>query len=138
MLTRIVALIRGRREELALLLTDDVRYLNPDSSPSSVLNYNAVQNLGLVGGALNGFPRLAALNSTYGGVIDSSSGFGPTNADHYWNDKQTAASNLTWVRGSHTYKLGAQYRQGYLDRRQFARIDGRFQFLGRTKPDCRI
>jgi hypothetical protein len=86
-----------------------VRYLNPDSSPESVLGYNAVQNLGLVGGALNGFPRLSGLNSTYGGVVDSSSGFGPTNADHYWNDKQSAVSNLTWVRGSHTYKLGAQY-----------------------------
>jgi len=86
-----------------------VRYLNPDSSPPSVLDYNAVQNLGLVGGALNGFPRLAALNSTYGGVVDSSSGFGPTNADHYYNDKQTAVSNLTWVRGSHTFKVGGQY-----------------------------
>jgi len=86
-----------------------VRYLNPDSSPSSVLDYNAVQNLGLVGGALNGFPRLSGLNSTYGGVVDSSSGFGPTNADHYWNDKQTAVTNLTYVRGSHTYKLGAQF-----------------------------
>jgi hypothetical protein len=86
-----------------------VRYLNPDSSPSSVLNYNAVQNLGLTGGALNGFPRLAALNSTYGGVVDTTSGFGPTNADHYFNDKQTAVANLTWVRGSHTVKFGAQY-----------------------------
>jgi hypothetical protein len=86
-----------------------VRYLNPDSSPASVLNYNAVQNLGLVGGAVNGFPRLSGLSSTYGGVVDSSSGFGPTNADHYWNDKQTAVANLTWVRGSHTYKVGAQY-----------------------------
>lgn len=83
-----------------------VRYLNPDSSPPAVLNYNAVQNLGLIGGALNGFPRLAGLGATYGGA---SAGIGPTNADHYYNDKQSVVANATWIRGSHSFKLGSQY-----------------------------
>lgn len=83
-----------------------VRYLNPDSSPPSVLGYNAVQDLGLVGGAVNGFPRLAGLGATYGGA---SAGIGPTNADHYYNDKQTAVANATWVHGKHSFKLGGQY-----------------------------
>ena len=86
-----------------------VRYLNPDSSPDSVLNYPVVQNLGLVGGAQNGFPQLAGLSASYGGVVDTISGFGPTNANHYYNDKQSAVLNGTWVHGSHTFKLGAQF-----------------------------
>ena len=86
-----------------------IRYLNPDSSPSSVLAYPVVQNLGLVGGAVNGFPQLAGLSASYGGVVDTISGFGPTNADHYYNDKQSAVANTTWVNGSHTFKFGAQF-----------------------------
>jgi len=86
-----------------------IRYLNPDSAPPSVLGYPAVQNLGLVGGAVNGFPLLNGLSQTYGSVNDTVSGFGPTNADHYWNDKQSAVLNGTWVRGTHTFKLGAQF-----------------------------
>jgi hypothetical protein len=86
-----------------------IRYLNPDSSPNSVLNYPVVQNLGLVGGAVNGFPQLAGLSASYGGVVDTISGFGPTNADHYYNDKQSAVLNGTWVHGAHTFKLGAQF-----------------------------
>ena len=86
-----------------------IRYLNPDSSPPSVLTYPVVQNLGLVGGAVNGFPLLNGLSASYGGVVDTVSGFGPTNADHYYNDKQSAVLNGTWVRGSHTFKAGAQF-----------------------------
>jgi hypothetical protein len=86
-----------------------VRYLNPDSSPLSVLAYPAKENLGLVGGAVDGFPELASLSASYGGVVDTISGFGPTNADHYWNDKQSATANTTWVHQSHTFKFGAQF-----------------------------
>jgi len=86
-----------------------IRYLNPDSSPLSVLAYPAKENLGLVGGAVDGFPLLNGLNSTYGGVNDTVSGFGPTNADHYWNDKQSATASTTWVHQSHTFKFGAQF-----------------------------
>ena len=38
------------------------RFLNPDSSPPDILNYDAVKNLGLVGSATGfGFPEISGL-----------------------------------------------------------------------------
>ena len=37
-------------------------------------------------------------------------GLGPTNGNHYTTEKPTAVTSLTWVRGSHTYKAGGQFR----------------------------
>ena len=83
-----------------------VRYYNPDSSPASVLNYDAVGKLGLIGGALNGFPRLTGLASTaYGGAP----ALGPVNANHYINDKLTTNMSLTWVHGRHVIKTGGDF-----------------------------
>ena len=92
---------------LAHLGVGYIRYLNPDSSPQSVLGYDAPGLLGLTGAPVPGFPRINGLgNSTAGG---SSIGFGPTNANHYYNDKFTSLASVTWVHQSHTFKFGANY-----------------------------
>lgn len=88
-----------------------LRFQSPDSSPSSVLeDYDAVAGIGFKGGAVRGFPRLAGLNHSLGGVVDITNGFGPTNANKYFNDKFTSVLSATKVSGSHTYKAGAEMR----------------------------
>jgi hypothetical protein len=83
-----------------------VRYYDPDSSPQSVLGYDAAGILGLKGAAVDGFPLLnMGLNTSYGG----SSNFGPTNANHYHNDKITENASLTWTVGTHTLKFGGNF-----------------------------
>ena len=52
-------------------------------------------------------PRIAGLSNSFGGM---SLGVGPTNGNHYTTEKPTAVTNLTWVRGSHTFKTGAEFR----------------------------
>ncbi|HYP14454.1 MAG TPA: TonB-dependent receptor, partial [Bryobacteraceae bacterium] len=87
---------------------------NPDASPASVLDYDAVGELGLRGGATAGFPRITGLNSSFGGM---SLGMGPTNANKYYTDKPTAVATVSIVRSNHTYKLGADWqRNTYTDR----------------------
>ncbi len=88
----------------------ELRYDHIDSSPPATLNYDAVGQLGLVGSDTNpaGFPRLAGLSSSAGG---GPTGFGPVNANDYYNDKPTATSSLTWVHGDHTFKFGSEWRR---------------------------
>ncbi|MCU1324652.1 MAG: Cna B-type protein [Bryobacterales bacterium] len=69
-----------------------VRFLNPDSSPSQVLDYDAAGILGFKGSATGGgFPRIAGLTSAQGGMF----GMGPTNANYYWYGKLTAPVSAT-------------------------------------------
>jgi len=46
------------------------------------------------------------LSSSYGGMMD----IGPTNTNKYYTDKPTAVLSATWIRGSHQYKAGADWR----------------------------
>jgi Carboxypeptidase regulatory-like domain len=88
----------------------ELRYDHIDSSPPATLNYDAVGQLGLVGSDTHpaGFPRLAGLSSSAGG---GPTGFGPVNANDYYNDKPTATSSVTWVKGNHTFKFGEEWRR---------------------------
>ena len=96
------------------------RFHNPDTSPPSVLNYDAVGQLGLVGSSTNpaGFPRLQGLLSSLGGFGGTASnGLGPTNANSYFTTKPTAVLNATKVHSNHTFKSGGEFRiESYTDR----------------------
>jgi hypothetical protein len=96
-----------------------LRFLNPDSSPNSVLEYDAEGQLGFRGAATGGggvgggFPRITGLSNSQGGMIN----VGPTNANYYWVGKLTVPVSLTYVRNNHTWKIGAEYRlESYTDR----------------------
>jgi hypothetical protein len=87
-----------------------LRFHNPDSSPDSVLNYDAVNGLGFKGSATSpsGFPRIAGLGQgAFGGM---GLGMGPTNANRYYDGKWTSVASATYIRGNHTYKLGGEFR----------------------------
>ena len=96
-----------------------LRFLNPDTSPDSVLEYDAEGLLGFRGsstgggGVGGGFPRITGLSNSQGGMIN----VGPTNANKYWVGKLTVPVSLTYVRNSHTWKIGGEYRlESYTDR----------------------
>ncbi len=100
-----------------------IMYRNPDVALPGVLNYDAPGQLGLLGGIPNnftgsvtatGFPRLTGLfTGAYGMTLP----LGPSNANKYAIDKPTGVLNVTWVRGNHSYKIGADWRiDAYRDR----------------------
>jgi hypothetical protein len=101
-----------------------VMYRSPDVAALGVLEYDAPGQLGLLGGIPNnfanpsitatGFPEITGLSTNgYGMGLN----MGPTNANKYAVDKPTAVVNATWVRGSHSYKMGADWRiDAYRDR----------------------
>jgi len=99
-----------------------IMYRNPDVAITSVLAYDAPGQLGLQGGIptnftgtmATGFPRLnALLTGSYGMALN----MGPSNANKYALDKPTAVLTASYVKGSHTFKIGANWRiDAYRDR----------------------
>jgi hypothetical protein len=89
------------------------RFVNPDSSPSSVLNYNATSSLGLPNTVGLGFPRMNIGTGTYNGGISNSNGngLGPTQENLYWMDHANGVANAIWSHGTHTVKGGAELKQ---------------------------
>ena len=82
------------------------RFHNPDSSPPRSLQYDAVGQLGFMGSSTNpaGFPNSSSMARAAERTL------GPTNANSYYDGTFTASTNLTWVHGNHTFKLGAEFR----------------------------
>jgi len=89
------------------------RFLNPDSSPQAVLDYNASTGLGLPNGVGIGFPRMNIGTGTYNGGVSNGSGggYGPTQENLYWMDHANGVVSAIWTRGSHTIKGGAEFKQ---------------------------
>lgn len=117
------------------------RNYNPDSSPTSVLDYNAVQGIGFVGSATaatgGGFPRLNGLSSSDGGGIGFNSGaIGPSNANLYYYTKPTYTASNTYIRGNHTYKIGADLRQESWTDRNSRQAQGVLNFTAIESGDA--
>ena len=101
-----------------------VMYRSPDVAALGVLEYDAPGQLGLYGGIPNnfadpnitatGFPRMSGTST---GGYGMNLPLGPSNANKYAVDKPTGVLNVTWVRGNHTLKTGADWRiDAYRDR----------------------
>ena len=86
-----------------------VHYVHTDSAPPSVLNYDAVKELGLVGASVtpSGFPQITGLSAATNGGMASN--IGPTNAGTYYNDKPTVVGSVTWIHGNHSYRAGGEW-----------------------------
>jgi hypothetical protein len=81
----------------------------PSGQNISVQNYDAAGLLGFKGSAIGtGFPQINGLMSSTGGGLGP--GIGPTNLDIPYYFKGTAVGSLVYARGSHTYKIGAEFR----------------------------
>jgi len=92
-----------------------LRFLNPDSAPADVLEFDALGKLGFRGSSTGGgFPRITGISNALGGGMFN---IGPANANYYWVGKLTVPLSVTYVRDNHTYKAGAEYRlESYTDR----------------------
>ena len=84
------------------------RYNNPDTSPPVITEFDALAQLGLKNTPGTGFPRIGTLgDNTFGGMALA---MGPTNRGLYLQVKPTGVVQLTYVRGNHTYKTGAEWK----------------------------
>ncbi|MDR3699193.1 MAG: carboxypeptidase regulatory-like domain-containing protein [Candidatus Sulfopaludibacter sp.] len=104
------------------------RFINPDSSPASVLNYDAVGLLGLTGSATSpaGFPELFSMGvNNQGGEGQT---LGPTTSDHQYTDMLGFVAAATWVHSSHTLKFGAEAKQNVYSDVNIQGAQGQYTF----------
>lgn len=101
------------------------RYRNPDSSPESITNYDAVGQLGLKGAFMAGFPRITSLGGAQGGMNFD---IGPTNRSLYLQDKPTAVASATWIKGSHQVKYGGEWKFDNFTNRSSGGVAGNYAF----------
>jgi hypothetical protein len=77
-------------------------------------SYNNQTSIGLPGTANGVYPTIYNLYQTQGGGMGSTSGqgnsMGPVAQQHQWQQKPTGSASLTWVKGNHSYKFGAEVR----------------------------
>src|SRR5579885_2736007 len=110
---------------LLLHLGAGYQHLFFDQDPPT-LNFNPTTQLGMSG------PFSARLFPVFQNLLSPTAGglknIGPGADSYNWMEKPTAVASLTWVRGNHTYKTGADMRiEGY-PTKFFGTTDGLFSF----------
>ena len=103
------------------------RFINPDSSPAAVLDYDTVGLLGLVGSASNpaGFPQISGLGVNNQGGAGT---YGPGTADHQYTNIFGLVAGVTWVRGNHTFKFGGEAKQNVYSDVNVQGVQGQYSF----------
>ena len=91
------------------------RYVNPDTAPPDITDFDSAGKLGLKGAPGTGFPRLGGVGTnTYGGLAQSPlavfATFGPVGRGRFIDTKPTAVAQATWVHNNHTYKVGGEWK----------------------------
>ena len=90
-----------------------IRDNNIDSTPLAEANYNASTELGFGPALATGMPALSGMaNSTFGGIVNSFDGntYGITQRMWYETDKATGIASATWIKGNHSFKGGAEFK----------------------------
>lgn len=83
------------------------RYNNNDFPAPENQSFDSVSKLGLIGAQISGFPRITGLSGSLGGMAIN---MGPSTNTNIFTDKWTAVLNGTYVRGTHTFKLGGEWQ----------------------------
>ncbi|MDE3167463.1 MAG: TonB-dependent receptor [Acidobacteriota bacterium] len=86
-----------------------IRYHNPDTVPPESADFDT-KSIGIPNAPGTGFPKFGAGslgNNVYGGMALA---MGPNNRGLYVTNKPTATAQLTWIRGNHSYKGGAEFK----------------------------
>jgi len=126
-----------------LLLHIGAGYLHT-SNPQTAPTYDQKQLFpnGIPFTASNFFPYMAGMYSTNGGGWTGGTGFPGSNTGVAFtltpvaNDyKPTFNTNLTWVKGNHTYKLGATALFEGIQSLNESRADGQFGFAQQQTSD---
>jgi len=110
------------------------RFLNPDSSPPDVLNYDAVKNLGLVGSSMGGlgFPQIGGISYNNEGGFSGAQGssIGIQNSVFQETDIASAVGSLTWLHGRHTFKTGFELKDSVYSDQSNNQAAGQYNFNG--------
>jgi hypothetical protein len=118
-----------------LLLHVGVGYIN-QYQPTDYPSFNQ-SSIGLSGYAVNNrFPTIGGLDDFFtGGWGPGFGGLGPGFIAFIWEQKPTANTNLTWVKGNHSYKFGGEYTgEGYPEHSEW-RTNGDFSFAPNETGD---
>ena len=107
-----------------LLLHVGIGYLYT-TSPSLPPSFNEA-SLGLNGYYGDFFPQIGGFGGISNGVTGGGYGFGAGFNDVQWDEKPTGNSNLTWVKGNHTYKFGGEFSADGIINRNWLRSNGSF------------
>ncbi|HEX4274727.1 MAG TPA: carboxypeptidase-like regulatory domain-containing protein, partial [Bryobacteraceae bacterium] len=107
---------------------------NPQTAP--VYDQKQLFPQGLPFSASNFFPYMAGMYSVLGGGWSGGGGYpGVVNTGvaftltpHAWDTKPTFNANVTWVKGNHTFKLGATALFEGIESVNSSRADGQFSF----------
>ena len=84
-----------------------IRYRNPDTVPPESADFDS-KSVGIPNAPGTGFPKFGGLGgNTYGGMALA---IGPNNRGLYVTNKPTVTAQLTWIRGNHAYKAGAEFK----------------------------
>ena len=105
------------------------RFLNPDSSPPNILNYDVMSQLGLVGSSTGlGFPNISGLGyNNEGGMGDT---MGLQNSVFQQTDIASTLGSLTWVHGKHTFKYGFELKDSVYSDQSNNGTTGNYSFSG--------
>ena len=105
------------------------RFLNPDSSPPDILNYDVMKNLGLVGSASGfGFPTISGLSFNNEGGMGNTMGI--QNSVFQQTDIASSVGSVTWLHGKHTYKAGFELKDSVYSDQSNNQVAGQYNFNG--------
>jgi hypothetical protein len=111
------------------------RYTNPDTAPPNITGFDNTK-LGITGLPGTGFPHISGLGTAgYGGLYDPASVAGTSyigiyGRGLYVDNKPTGVADVTWIRGNHSYKFGAEMKQDTFANRSESGLNGAFTFSG--------
>ncbi len=85
------------------------------------------------------FPSIAGLSTFFGnggfGIGTFGNSVGPGFTAYIWEQKPTATTSLTWVRGNHTFKAGGEYVGEGFPEQSLWRANGSFGFSNAQTSD---
>ena len=94
--------------------------------------YDVEENLGLPGTYSNIPPTITGLSGWDGSGMSTNgmmgTNFGPNAQQHQWSEKPTGTATLSWVKGNHTYKFGAEFRADSFPSQAITPSNGQFNF----------
>ncbi|MEO7145218.1 MAG: TonB-dependent receptor, partial [Bryobacteraceae bacterium] len=107
------------------------RYHNPDTAPPSITGYD-VSQLGLKVAAGPGFPQFTGIgNNSFGGVNEANgagNAIGPVNENLYVDNKPTGVASVTISHGSHSFKVGGEWRLDTFTNLNYLATSGNYGF----------
>ena len=82
------------------------------------------------------FPSISGIDNFFsGGWGPGFGGVGPGFTAYIWEQKPTATSSLTWIRGNHTFKIGGEYTGEGFPEQSLWRANGTFAFSNAETGD---